>query len=293
MVSLNFPPNPNPGDKWTVGTKTYRWSGSAWLVATQNNITSSIIVITSTTNATSTITGALIVAGGVGLGGDLYIGGTIYAGSVPVLTTSSLGGSVFGGNDITITSTGTSSTTYLRFDNTSTLQTVTNRGHTTTNALFFSNTTESTTTNTGALVVAGGIGVGKRVNCESLRIQDSVFDSTMVEVNTTASTVIDSYLLTDFRAAKYFVQIASGGGADHTATTATFQAVELLLVADNTGAVYATEYGLVVTGGVGVGGALGTFQADLSVIDHTVRLYFNPTAATNKTIKVLRTGMAA
>jgi len=293
MVSLNFPPNPNPGDQWTVGTKTYQWSGSAWLVATQNSVTSNIAVITSTTNATSTSTGALVIAGGVGIAKDLWIGGTIYSGSVPVLTTSSLGGSVFGGTDITVTSSGTTTTSYLRFDNTSTLQTVTGRGHTTTNLMVFSNTTESTSTQSGALVVAGGIGVGKRVNCESLKIQDSVFDSTLVKVNTTASTVIDSYLLSEFRSAKYFVQIASGGDIDHTATTATFQAVELLLVADNTGAVYATEYGLVVTGGTSGGSGLGTFQADLSLIDNTVRLYFNPTAATNKTVKVLRTGMAA
>jgi len=293
MASLNFPANPNSGDTWTLGSKTYQWNGSAWLVQSQNNLASGMVVITSTTNATSTTTGALVVAGGIGMGGDLWIGGTIYSNSIPVLTTSSLGGQVFGGTDITVTSTGTSSTSYLRFDNTSTLQTVTGRGHTTTNLMVFSNATESVSTNTGALVVAGGIGVGKRINCESLRIQDSVFDSSLVRVNTTASIVIDSYLLADFRSAKYFVQIASGGGGDHTLNTATFQSVELILVADNTGAVYATEYGLVVTGGISGGASLGTFQADLSLIDSTVRLYFNPTLATNKTIKVLRTGMAS
>jgi hypothetical protein len=292
-MALNFPPNPNPGDKWTVGTKTYQWSGSAWLVSTQNNLSSGIITVTSSTNATSTTTGALIITGGLGMGGDLWIGGTIYSGSLPVLTTASLGGTVFGGTDITITSTGTTGTSYLRFDDTSTLQTVTDRGHTTTNLMVFSNATESTSTNTGALIVVGGIGVGKRVNCESLRIQDSVFDSTLVQVNTTASTIIDSYLLAEFRSAKYFVQIASGGGVNHTLTTATFQSVELILVADNTGAVYATEYGLVVTGGVAVGSSLGTFQAELSLVDNAVRLYFNPSSATNKTIKVLRTGMAS
>ena len=291
-MALNFPANPNPGDTWVVGSKTYAWSGSAWLVVNASQSYNSVI-ITTTTNSISTDTGALIVSGGLGLGGDLWIGGTIYSGSVPVLTTSSLGGSVFGGTDIIITSTGTTTTNFLRFDNTSTLETVTGRGHTSTSLIVFSNTTESTSTNTGALVVVGGIGVGKRVNCESLRIQDSVFDSTLVRVNTTASTVIDSYLLSEFRSAKYFVQIASGGGTDHTLTTATFQSAELILVADNTGAVYATEYGLVVTGGAAGGSSLGTFQADLSLIDGTVRLYFNPTSATNKTIKVLRTGMAS
>ena len=160
-MALNFPPNPNSGDRWTVGTKTYQWSGSAWLVAIQNNISSGIITITSSTNATSTTTGALVVTGGIGLGGDLWIGGTIYSGSAPVLTTSSLGGSVFGGTDISITNTGSSGTSFLRFDVISTLQSVTDRGHTTTNLMVFSNATESVSTITGALQVAGGVGIQK------------------------------------------------------------------------------------------------------------------------------------
>jgi len=291
-MALNFPPSPSIGQSYTVGSKTYSWSGAAWLVTSTSQTLKSLTVTTST-NATSTNSGAVQVVGGIGIGGDLWIGGTIYAGNVPVLTTSSLNASVFGGNDITITSTGTTSSTFLRFDNTSTLQTVTNRGFTTTNRVFISNTTESTTTNTGALVVSGGIGVGKRVNCESLRIADSIFDSTLVTVSNTATTLIDSFLSTEFRSAKYFIQISSGGGAGHTLSTATFQAVELILITDNVGTVYATEYGLVSTGGVSGGAVLGLFTADLSVIDNTARLYFTPNAATNKTIKVLRTSMAS
>jgi hypothetical protein len=291
-MALNFPPSPSIGQSYTVGSKTYSWSGAAWLVTSTSQTLKSLTVTTST-NATSTNSGAVQVVGGIGIGGDLWIGGTIYAGNVPVLTTSSLNASVFGGNDITISSTGTTSTSFLRFDNTSTLQTVTNRGFTTTNRVFISNTTESTTTNTGALVVSGGIGVGKRVNCESLRIADSIFDSTLVTVSNTAATLVDSFLSTEFRSAKYFIQISSGGGAGHTLSTATFQAVELILITDNVGTVYATEYGLVSTGGVSGGAVLGSFTADLSVIDNTARLYFTPNAATNKTIKVLRISMAS
>ena len=277
-MALNFPPNPTIGQSYVVGSKTYTWSGAAWLVTAASQTFTSLTISTST-NATSTNTGAVQVVGGIGIGGDLWIGGTIYSGNVPVLTTSSLGSSVFGGNDITITSTGTSSTTFLRFDNTSTLQTVTNRGFTTTNKVFISNTTESTTTNTGALVVSGGIGVGKRVNCESLRIADSIFDSTEVTVSTTASVVIDSFLSTDFRSAKYFIQVTSAGTA--------FSVAEINLV-HYSNTVYSTQYGLVNTSGT-----LGSFTADLSIVDSIVRLYFTASAATNKTIKVLRTGMAS
>ena len=277
-MALNFPPNPNIGDTHVVGTKTYTWSGTAWIVtAVSQNFSN--LTITTPTNATSTNSGALQIIGGVGVGGDLWLGGTLYSNSQPVITTATLGASVFGGNDITITSTGTSSTSFLRFDNTSTLQTVTNRGWTTTNALLFSNATESTSTNSGALVVVGGIGVGKRINCESLRIADSIFDSTQVTVATTASVVIDSFLSTDFRSAKYFIQVSSAGTA--------FSAVEINLI-HHSNTVYSTQYGLVNTGG-----SLGSFTADLSIVDSIVRLYFTASAATNKTIKVLRTGMAS
>jgi hypothetical protein len=291
-MALNFPPNPNIGDTWTVGSKTYTWSGAAWLVTAVSQ-TFSNLTITTSTNATSTNSGAVQIVGGLGVGGDLWLGGTLYSNNQPVITTATLNSNIFGGDDIRITSTGTTSSQFLRFDNTSTLQTVTNRGFTTTNRIFISNTTESTTTNTGALVVSGGIGVGKRVNCESLRIADSIFDSSLITVATTASTLIDSFLSTEFRSAKYFIQISSGGGAGHTLSTATFQAVELILITDNVGTVYATEYGLVSTGGVSGGAVLGSFTADLSIIDNTARLYFTPNAATNKTIKVLRTSMAS
>jgi hypothetical protein len=277
-MALNFPPNPNIGDTHVVGSKTYRWSGTAWLVIAASQTFTSLTISTST-NATSTNSGALQIYGGVGIGGDLWLGGTLYSNSQPVITTATLGASIFGGNDITVTSTGTTSSTFLRFDNTSTLQTVTNRGQTTTNALLFSNTTESTSTNSGALVVSGGIGVGKRVNCESLRIADSIFDSSQITVLTTASVVIDSFLSTDFRSAKYFIQISS----DNTA----FSAVEINLI-HHSNTVYSTQYGLVSTGG-----SLGSFTADLSIVDSIVRLYFTASAATNKTIKVLRTGMAS
>lgn len=277
-MALNFPPSPSIGDKYTVGSKTYTWSGAAWLVSAQS-VTANNILVTTSTNATSTNSGAVQIVGGVGIGGDLWIGGTLYSNSQPVITTATLGASIFGGNDITVTSTGTTSSTFLRFDNTSTLQTVTNRGFTTTNRIFISNTTESTTTNTGALVVSGGIGVGKRVNCESLRIADSIFDSTEVAISTTASVVIDSFLSTDFRSAKYFIQVSSGGTS--------FSAVEINLI-HHSNTVYSTQYGVVNTGGT-----LGSFTADLSIVDSIVRLYFTASAATNKTIKVLRTGMAS
>ena len=56
-------------------------------------------------------------------------------------------------------------------------------------------------------------------------------------------------------------------------------------MADNNNHVWATEYGVVTSNG-----DLGTFAAEIS--GSNVNLYFTAFSATDKTIKVLRTGMA-
>lgn len=236
------------------------------------------LLVTSTTNAISTISGALQVRGGVGIGGDVYIGGTLYSGASPVLTTANFTATVVDGIDIDIVDTGGGT---LAFNNVSTLQTVTGRGNSTTNIVRFLNTTQSTSTDTGAVIVTGGVGVGGRINAESVRIADAVLDSTQTLVNTTSSTIIDTFDIGEFRSAKYLIQIDEGTGVG-----ADFELIEILLVGDNNGMVYATEYGVVTSNGY-----LGDFNAEYT--GTTVSLYFTAYAATNKTVKVLRTGMAA
>jgi hypothetical protein len=281
-MSLGFPTNPNIGDQYTVGETTYEWNGFAW-IKISGSISSAtvgyfeLLYVTSTTNATSTGTGALVVTGGASIGGDLYIGGTLYSSGAPVITTATFNATIQDGVDIDIVDTGGG---VLEFNNISTLQTVTSRGNTSTYQILFQNTSQSTSTTTGAVVISGGIGVGKRVNCESLQIADAVFDSTQTIINTTATTAIDIYSLTEFRSAKYLVQIDEGIG-----TNADFELREILLVADNNNHVWATEYGVVTSNG-----DLGTFAAEISA--GNVILYFTADAATNKTIKVLRTGIA-
>lgn len=291
MADFNFPSNPNPGDTHTVGSNTWSWNGSAWIkVSSSTKVFSSItaterIVITTTTNAISTSTGALIVRGGVGIGGDLYVGGTFYGVGGLVLTTSTFGGQLNEGPDIKIDSNTGSGV--LTFSNISTLQSVTSRGSTTTNKITITNTSESTSTTTGALLVSGGIGVGGniwangRVNSESLKIEDSVFDSSALTLNTTATVVVDSYSINQFRSSKYFIQISKGTGS-----TATFQMIEISLLVDNVGTVYATEYGLLTSNG-----ELGYFAADLQ-IDNLVRLYYTSYSTQTTTLKVLRTAMS-
>jgi hypothetical protein len=249
MALLNFPPNPTNGQIYSIGLNNWIWNGSAWIKYTSS--TQSPIAVNTTTVSTGTNTGAVVISGGLGVGGSVNVGSTSTVNGAEILTTATI-----------------------------TLQKVTHGGNTTTDPVFITNKTNSTSTTTGALVIAGGIGIGGRINAESVKIADSVLDSTLVLVNNTATTIIDTYSVDEYRAAKYLIQIDSGSGP-----AADFQVIEILLLVDNIQTIYATEYGLLTTNG-----ELGEFAADVQN-DNNVRLYFTPYQATDKAISVLRTGM--
>lgn len=138
------------------------WSNSTLQSVTdRGNSTTNPLVITNATSATSTNTGALTILGGLGVAGDLWIGGILYSGGQAVLTTSSFFSAISEGADIKITE-GSSGTVII--SNTSTLQSVTDRGSTTTNAIRFASVAQSTNTLTGALTVAGGVGISGQLN---------------------------------------------------------------------------------------------------------------------------------
>ena len=56
-------------------------------IGTNNN---SNLVVTSTTDSVSSLTGAVVVAGGVGIGGNLYVAGNIYASNLTAISISTL-----------------------------------------------------------------------------------------------------------------------------------------------------------------------------------------------------------
>jgi hypothetical protein len=124
---------------------------------------SGVATITNATSATSTATGALQVRGGVGIGGALYVQETSYVNGSQILTAATIAN--FGVSTITAgTDTRVSTSTgVVVIWNTSTLQSVTDRGAATTNAVSITNTTSSISTTTGALQVRGGVGVGGSV----------------------------------------------------------------------------------------------------------------------------------
>lgn len=246
MALLNFPTSPYVGQLYSLGGQTYRWSGYAWIVSSQGSINAGSVTVGTGTNTVSITTGSITIGGN------------------SILTTASL--------------------------SLVNLQLVTTNGSTTTNKVFFANSTNSIGTDSGAVQVVGGVGIGLDLNVggtvysEHVQIADTVFDSTSTPLNTAVSTVIDSYSVSQFRTAKYLVQIDD-------VTNSSFQASELLMLVANTNTNYSTwvtEYGTVKNNGT-----LGAFQSQVVAVNGvpTAQLLFQAMQASNKIIKVLRIGM--
>ena len=170
------------------------------------------IAITDTTASSSTGTGALIVSGGVGVAGDVYATGFYGSGAnlTGVVAQTFAGGNVSG---------------------------ITN----------FTNNTASSSTNTGALTVTGGLGVGGAVNFgNALTVSGTVsFTQNSAATNTTSGSlrvtggmgVSGSVYATSF--------FGSGAGltgvTSSTATTAT-NATNVALTASNTNSAFKVPF---------------------------------------------------
>jgi hypothetical protein len=132
-------------------------------------LTATNIISTSATILDSLYAGSLYDSGNrvitevtVSAGTGLSGGGTINGTSGTVTLTNAGVLSIVAGTDTAIsTSTGD-----VLIWNTSTLQSVTERGAVTTNAISITNLTSSTSSTTGALIVSGGIGVGGDIQVE-------------------------------------------------------------------------------------------------------------------------------
>jgi hypothetical protein len=221
------------------------------------------IVIPGTTDATSTVTGALQVVGGVGIGGSLYLGGNI----LPSVANSQDLGSV----SRPFRTLYLSSSTLLL----GTAQlTSTENGYLSSTAILVTGTNAAIDARTGALQVAGGVGivgglyVGSVVTATNLTLNGSTEAITLpstanIRFGTSSPTMIygNSNQL-QFQPANAGVAVAinqSGTAATSTATGA-----------------------LVVTGGVGVGGGLyvgGTTTATNSVVTGTANATSTATGA--------------
>jgi hypothetical protein len=249
-------------------------------VARRGSVTTSTIKVSNTSNAISTNSGALVVNGGVGIAQDLIVGGNIYVNGRYVLTTSSFFQTIASGPDILITATLANQFDpgYIVISDISTLQSVTARGNYTDRNINITNSTQSTSTDTGALTVVGGVGINGNLTANSVRIGASIMSSNKITINTTATTVIDSYSFNDFRSTKYLIQIESGSNKN------SLEVIEILLMVDNSGNVYATEYGILTNNG-----ELGEFSAEET--NNTVKLSFTANYAPTE-VTYFRTTMA-
>jgi hypothetical protein len=253
--------NTNPGGSVTISNTSTLQS-----VTGRGATTTNVVTFASTARSTSTTTGAVIIKGGLGVAGNLTLGSRIYAnGSTGTV-----------GQVLSVTANG------VKWD----LPVSTFDGGNVNTPMRILSTQSSISTITGALTVVGGVGVGGdvwaggRVNAESVKIADAIFDSVSVDITSTAPTAIDSFLFSQYRSAKYLVQIDEG-----TTSTARCQITELMMIVTNTGTVSILEYGNIMPNG-----DLGNFDANY--ISGTVTLVFIAVDNIPKTVKVLRTAMA-
>lgn len=253
-------------------------------------MTSYYAVITGNQNSTSTTTGALVVGGGIGVGLDIYSGGlitanTFYAQSTQSSTSSNTGALVVagglgvGGNvnvsgtlvagslDLTSTATSTSTTTgALVVPGGVGIGKSVNIGGCTSisGTLMVNSTASSTSTTTGAVIVQGGVSISGELYVDhTIQIHNAIVNSTSIIINTTTPTLIDTFSTDVFRSAKYLVQVG-----EQTGSMANFEVIEILLLIDNQGTVYATEFGQVTTSG-----EMGDFAAETT--GTSVNLYFS------------------
>ena len=193
-----------------------------------------------TTVATNTGTGALIVSGGAGFNGDIFAK-NIYSQNSQVITTATLANygvsSISAGTDTAVSA----STGSVVIWNTSTLQSITSRGAITPSAITITNTTDATTTGSGALIVAGGVGIGLNLivgNTVAAGFNSANFIKLTGAVSTNAVTLN----ATGTDATVNMNIVAKGNGS--------------VVVTSNAAAADTGSGALIVGGGAGIGGNL-------------------------------------
>lgn len=229
--------------------------------------------------ATNTYSGALQVWGGAGIGGDLYVGKSITL-ETPVETESVH-------FRMRNTATNGQSYTWRVGGNNFAGQGGTNLNE---GGITLVNDTQNIlrlaiTKTTGNLLVGPQTdnGVDKLQVSGSVRFGDSQLFTRSTSINNTSTTVIDSFPAANYRTAKLLIQIADGVG-----TNAKFHVVEIVVLVDNNGNVYKSEYGIITTGG-----AVGEFDVDYNIGGNgLVRLLFTADEISAKQVKVVRTSIS-
>ena len=136
----------------------------------------------------------------------------------------------------------------------------------------------NTSVATGTLTASGAATVNSLVSNTTVRGNAFIMNGNVSSTATTGTLVLDSFAAASFRTAHYLVQVTDN-------TNNRYHSTQILLIHDGT-TVYQAEYNLIYSNSV-----LGTF--DSFIVAGTVQLQFTASAATNKTVKVLRTAVDA
>jgi hypothetical protein len=232
--------------------------------------TDDIISTNNTTAATTTNSGALQVVGGIGVGGSVYSGGSIYA-----TTEIAIAGSNFvsfgGQNSSTrIKRDGGLNGLDLQTSNLSRLFIADTDG-----AVTIRSTATSTSTTTGALIVAGGVGisgnlwVGGTINgsvsggagssdqVKTIRTgTNAAYYPTFVDANNTTATAETLYTTSSFTINPSTGNVGVGTIAPTSKlhVAGSLRVTGLTAIADTTTSTSTVTGALVVSGGLGVGG---------------------------------------
>ena len=211
--------------------------------------------VTDGTNATNTASGALQVYGGAAVWRDLYVGGNAFVQGAGVITTATLGNYgvsyISAGTDTAVSANVGVVTVW----STATLATITGRGGygyaagVTPNAINIQNATLSSNTNTGALIVYGGVGLWSNLNVGGTIDTNSnldvgttaTFGSTLDATSLTAGAVTMQGGLAVAKTIYAQAEVITGSGASLTTTS--------------TNALAVTGGGLGVAGSALIGGA--------------------------------------
>ena len=155
----------------TTSTTGFVNTGPLGYILTSNGVSSPLwqnnLNLSSTINAVSSTTGALVVAGGAGIQKDLYVGGIMYG---------TLSGPVLVAEQLKVTANVNNSTHFITFVDSNNPTASTETFYTTasitinpaTGEIRFSSLANAGNTTTGALVVSGGVGVGKDLHVGGL-----------------------------------------------------------------------------------------------------------------------------
>lgn len=294
----------------TTGNITISDTATLQSVTSRGNATDRAISITNSGTSTSTTTGALTISGGLGVGGDLYLGNNA---TIPnVLYLGSINSRLIVNNDpldsnstatIFINSRTTVGDSKLVLENTAlngqsfgievggynrsvTAGQSINEG----NLTIFDNNAGVyrliLAKNTGNLIVGGNTSTGLLSSIDdgnllqvkgTISYQDTLLETRVISVNTTATTLIDSYSADTYRSCKSIVQIEDPG--------VNYQLTEIVLIMDSLGNLYKSEYGIIATSGI----ESGTFSAEYSAT--IINLYFTPSVSSNKTVTVTKTAL--